>query len=287
MLGLAVGLTAVLAMASIAAAAPLSDLQISRQIENRLSTDDALENVTVSVQTSVVSLSGTAYTVARPVLGTQEGSDVIHSRFSVGLSELDQTSEIVRLKHQQAQQVGTCRLPRAQASGQVTEEPRQPGLEVAREFAEVLRGSDDNRRQQRAAGVRETAGHGAKSQAVRDRAILALLSEKTIPEAAAKCGISERTLHRWLTSDAAFQADYAAARQAAFEAGIHRVQALTARAVDTLEELLGEKKHPNVRLGAARTVAELSLHQHDADTILRKLDEIETAQRQQDTTGTW
>ena len=131
-------------MASIATAAPLSDLQISRQIENRLSTDDALENVTVSVQTSVASLSGTACTAARPVLGTQDGSDVIHSRFSVRLPDLDQTSEIVRLKHQQAQQVGTCRLPRAQASGQVTEEPRQPGFEVAREFAEVLRGPDDN-----------------------------------------------------------------------------------------------------------------------------------------------
>ncbi len=127
----------------------------------------------------------------------------------------------------------------------------------------------------------ETAGHGAKSQAVRDKAILALLSEKSVAKAAAKCGLSERTLHRWLTSDDAFQADYAAARQAAFEVGIHRVQALTARAVDTLEELLGEKKYPNVRLGAARTVAEIGIHQHDAETILRKLDEIETQQRQE------
>ncbi len=58
-LGLVVGLAAMLAMASIAAAAPLSDLQISRQVENRLSKDDALQNVTVSVQESVVRLSGT------------------------------------------------------------------------------------------------------------------------------------------------------------------------------------------------------------------------------------
>ena len=54
------------------------------------------------------------------------------------------------------------------------------------------------------------------------------------------------------------------------------MQALTAEAVDTLEELLDEKKHPNVRLGAARTVAEIGIHQHDAETILRKLDEIES-----------
>ena len=57
--GLFVGLVAVLAVASIAAATPQSDLQISRQIENRLSNDDALQNVTVSVQESVVRLSGT------------------------------------------------------------------------------------------------------------------------------------------------------------------------------------------------------------------------------------
>ena len=137
------------------------------------------------------------------------------------------------------------------------------------------------RRQRKTVGVRETAGHGAKSQAVRDRAILALLSEKSIPKAAAKCRIGERTLHRWLTSDAAFQAEYSAARLAAFEAGIHRVQALTARAVDTLEELLGEKKYPSVRLGAARTVAEIAIHQHYAETILKKLGEIEAGQRRQ------
>jgi len=137
------------------------------------------------------------------------------------------------------------------------------------------------RRQQKAADVRETAGHGAKSQAVRDRAILALLSEKSIPKAAAKCRIGERTLHRWLTSDAAFQAAYAEARQAAFQAGMSRVQALTGKAIDTLDELLDAEKYPNVRLGAARTVAELGIHQHDAETILRKLDEIESAQRRQ------
>ncbi len=58
-LGLIVGLVAVLGMASIATGEPLSDQQISRQIERRLSKDDALENVTVSVRASVVSLSGT------------------------------------------------------------------------------------------------------------------------------------------------------------------------------------------------------------------------------------
>ena len=59
-----------------------------------------------------------------------------------------------------------------------------------------------------------------------------------------------------------------------------RVQALAAKAIDTLDELLDAEDSPHVRLGAARTVAELGIHQHDAETILRKLDEIETQQRQ-------
>ena len=110
---------------------------------------------------------------------------------------------------------------------------------------------------------------------------MALLSEKTIAEAAGKAGIGEKTLRRWLSEDETFQAERAAARQAAFQAGIYRAQALTARAMDTLEELLDDEKHPNVRLGAARTVAEIGIHQYDAETILKKLDEIETQQRQQ------
>lgn len=129
------------------------------------------------------------------------------------------------------------------------------------------------------ADAREKAGHGTKSVAVRERAVLALLSEKTVTEAAAKARIDERTLRRWLSQDGTFQADYAAARQAVFQSGIYRAQALTGRAMDMLEEILDAKINANVRLGAARTVAEIDIHQHDAETILRKLDEIELDQR--------
>ena len=128
--------------------------------------------------------------------------------------------------------------------------------------------------------ARSSARPGAKSEAVRERAILALLSEKTLGAAAEKCGVNEKTLRRWLANDEAFQAAYAEARQATFEAGMGRIQALTVKAVETLEDLLDATQSPNVRLGAARTVAEMGIHQHDADTIMRKLDEIEAAQRQ-------
>jgi hypothetical protein len=84
-----------------------------------------------------------------------------------------------------------------------------------------------------------------------------------------------------MTDDAAFQHELAEARQTIFQGSMNRVQALTAEAVDTLATLLGPRMPPNVRLGAARTVAELGIHQHDAETIMRRLDEIEAYQREQ------
>jgi hypothetical protein len=129
---------------------------------------------------------------------------------------------------------------------------------------------------QKSADGRRNEGHGAKTGAVRERAILALLSETTISKAATKSGVNEKTLRRWLSEDAPFKAEYSNARRVTFEAGMSRVQALVVRAVDTLDELLGAKKYPAVRLGAARTVVELGLHQHDSETILRKLEELES-----------
>ena len=52
-------------------------------------------------------------------------------------------------------------------------------------------------------------------------------------------------------------------------------------AVETLEDLVNARKHPSVRLGAARTIVELALHRHDSDTIMRKLSEVEAYQRDQ------
>jgi hypothetical protein len=41
---------------------------------------------------------------------------------------------------------------------------------------------------------------------VRERDILALLSERTIGTAARRCGVNECTLRRWLAGDETFQA---------------------------------------------------------------------------------
>src|SRR5215510_5979709 len=97
-----------------------------------------------------------------------------------------------------------------------------------------------------------TNGHGrqrAKSEAVREQAIVALLEARTIAEAAARCGIGERTLRRWLTEDRDFQQHYETARNVTFQAALHRVQALMTRAVTVLDDLLAATTTPAVQLG--------------------------------------
>ena len=112
-------------------------------------------------------------------------------------------------------------------------------------------------------------------------AVLALLSDRSITAAAERCGVNERTLRKWL-AEPEFKAEHAAARRAIFEASINRIQALNAKAVDTLDALLDVADAPSVRLGAAKTIVEIGIHQHDADTIMRKLDEIEQWQQRQE-----
>ncbi len=88
-----------------------------------------------------------------------------------------------------------------------------------------------------------------------------------------------------MAEDDEFKRELAEARGTMYQAGMNRIQALTAEAIDTLAELTDRQMPPNVRLGAARTVAELGIHQHDADTILRKIDEIEVYERQRAANG--
>jgi hypothetical protein len=60
---------------------------------------------------------------------------------------------------------------------------------------------------------------------VRERAIVALLSEPTIGKAATICGVGESTLRRWLAEDVEFLAEFERARTATFKAALHRLPA--------------------------------------------------------------
>jgi hypothetical protein len=65
---------------------------------------------------------------------------------------------------------------------------------------------------------------GRRSDAARERAVLALLSRPTLQNAADEAGVSERTLRRWLRDDAEFQAAYTEARAAAVDDALRQLQ---------------------------------------------------------------
>ena len=127
-------------------------------------------------------------------------------------------------------------------------------------------------------------GHGRKSEAARQRAILALIASRSLAEAAKEAGIGHRTLRRWLAEDEDFKRGLTEARRTAFQQGMQRIQGLTNRAVDTLAELMGKGVPPTVRLGAARTVADLAAQAFDREAILQRLDTLEEAQHARDGT---
>ncbi|MDQ3257888.1 MAG: hypothetical protein M3R15_29040 [Acidobacteriota bacterium] len=80
-------------------------------------------------------------------------------------------------------------------------------------------------------------GHGEKLTRKAEQAIAALLEYPTIGEAAKSCGVSERSLWRWLQRDD-FQRRYREAQRSVVDSAITRLQAATVRAVETLERNL-------------------------------------------------
>jgi hypothetical protein len=95
-------------------------------------------------------------------------------------------------------------------------------------------------------------GHGQKLTGKQEPLIAALLTEPTHAAAAAKAGVSEATLHRWLRLPA-FRAAYRQARRELVEGAVGRIQAAAGQAVDTLLAVArgGAKDRDRVRAAVA------------------------------------
>jgi hypothetical protein len=128
---------------------------------------------------------------------------------------------------------------------------------------------------------------GRRSDAARERAVLALLNRPTVEQAAAEAGVSERTLRRWLREDAEFRAAYAEARSAAVDDALRQLQrgagiavrALVRHAKDTdagisiraAQALLDQLGRLSERVELEARVAELErLHRENAGDADRR-----------------
>ncbi len=110
-------------------------------------------------------------------------------------------------------------------------------------------------------------------------ALNALLNSTSITDAAQSCGLSEKTLRRYL-EDAEFQKEYRMARRVIFEQNIVRLQSLHAGAVNTLERNL-TCENPSVEVRAAQIIIEGNRKDFETLDILERLEKIEDEHQKQ------
>jgi transposase-like protein len=99
-------------------------------------------------------------------------------------------------------------------------------------------------------------GHGAKFSQKMELAIAALLSRRSVEDAARAVGVSANTLLRWM-KEPEFRAVYDEARRLVFSQSLGRLQEVSGAAVTTtLKIMLDPNAPPGVRLRAAEIVLE-------------------------------
>src|SRR6266849_5924152 len=104
----------------------------------------------------------------------------------------------------------------------------------------------------------QMTGHGAKFGRKQEEAIAALLSHRSIDDAAQAIHIAPRTLLRWLQLTE-FNAAYRKARRAAVSQSVARLQQATGAAVSTLLKVMVDPSTPaSTRVRAADSVPDHS-----------------------------
>jgi hypothetical protein len=116
---------------------------------------------------------------------------------------------------------------------------------------------------------------GRKLGAKKEAAIVALLSQRNVEEAAKNVGISPRTLYRWM-QEPDFSAAYRAARRAAFSQCIARLQQMCTAAVSTLGRVMLDGTAPaGSRVRAAESVLSLAAKAMEMDDLEGRITALE------------
>jgi hypothetical protein len=109
----------------------------------------------------------------------------------------------------------------------------------------------------------------------REEAIVALLSQRGVEEAARIVNIPARTLYRWL-KEPEFDAAYREARHAAFSQSVARLQQMSAAAVSTLGKIMVDAAAPTAsRVRAAQSVLHHSAKGIEIEDLERRLAALE------------
>jgi hypothetical protein len=108
-----------------------------------------------------------------------------------------------------------------------------------------------------------------------ERAIVALIQQPTIREAAGSLGVNEVTLYRWMREER-FEAAYRKARRDAVAQAVARLQESCSTAVGTLLAVMGDgDSSSSSRVSAAKTVLELAFRAFEVEDLEARVTTLE------------
>jgi hypothetical protein len=111
----------------------------------------------------------------------------------------------------------------------------------------------------------------------KEAAIIALLTARSIEEAARQAGVGLRTLYRWLKEED-FDAAYRDAKRKAFGQAIARLQQMCSAAVSTLGKIMIDTNAPaSTRVRAAECVVNLSAKGIELEDVEARVAKLEQA----------
>jgi hypothetical protein len=120
-------------------------------------------------------------------------------------------------------------------------------------------------------------GHGSKFELKMDEAVLALLTHRSMEEAAKSVDIDVSTLFRWMKVPE-FEAAYREARRAAFRQSVARLQQASSTAVTALLKVLVDPATPaSSRVRAADVILDHSAKAIELEDIEARVAQLERA----------
>lgn len=107
------------------------------------------------------------------------------------------------------------------------------------------------------------------------RAVVALLTEPTLQDAAKSVGVDRSTIYRWFQQPA-FQVAYREARHQALSRATARLQQISSEAVEVLREVMNDQAaQPAARVGAAKTVLDMALEATEVEDLSARVEALE------------
>jgi hypothetical protein len=106
--------------------------------------------------------------------------------------------------------------------------------------------------------------------------ILALLTKRTVEEAAIAAQVGARTLYRWLREDQLFIAAYREARAFAVSRAVGRLQQVSSEAAETLKEIMSDgDAATHSRVAAAARILEFAIRATELEELKARIVALE------------